>query len=185
MIRLISKKLIIPRGDTGSFSIPVLTTFNQADVAVFSIIDTKTQKIIFRKTCEENDGILNIIFTHYETVNLPIGKYYWDIKSYKDAEFVDGQLVNGTEVDSYYAAYSLPICQVRQTGDKLLTENEQILNNDSINLLSNTLNQVNNIKNNFNQHFSEEDNLTLGRGTINETTITPQQLKALLALLEE
>ena len=42
------------------------------------------------------------------------------IKSYKNPEIVDRELVNGTEVDSYYAAYSLPVCEIRQTGDKLL-----------------------------------------------------------------
>ena len=120
MIRLVGKKLIIPRGDTGSFSVPLVTTFDPSDMAIFSILDEKTQKVIRRIECVISEEALTVNFTHYDTVNLPIGKYYWDIKSYKNPEIVDGELVNGTEVDSYYAAYSLPVCEIRQTGDKLL-----------------------------------------------------------------
>lgn len=145
MIRLVGKKLIIPRGDTGSFSVPLVTTFDPSDKAIFSILDGKTQKVIQRIECTINEEALTVNFTHYDTVNLPIGKYYWDIKSYKNPEIVDRELVNGTEVDSYYAAYSLPVCEIRQTGDKLLNAEDDepsILNQQDFNLLNAALNEA-------------------------------------------
>jgi len=42
MIRLVQRRLIIPRGDTGIFTIPVLANSNGVGVAVFSIIDPLT-----------------------------------------------------------------------------------------------------------------------------------------------
>ena len=121
MIRLVNKKLIIPRGDTGSFSLPALTSLSEGDKAIFSIIDTRTNKILLPKECTYENDILTIEFTHYDTVNLPVGKYYWDIKIYQGVEIVENEIVNGIEVDSYYAAYQLPVCEIRQTGDKFLT----------------------------------------------------------------
>ena len=49
MIRLIKRRLIIPRGDTGSFTIPTLTTVEQGDVAVFSVFDPLTRTTILEK----------------------------------------------------------------------------------------------------------------------------------------
>jgi len=43
MIRLIQRRLIIPRGDTGSFTIPALKSMQPEDVAVFSIYDPLTK----------------------------------------------------------------------------------------------------------------------------------------------
>ena len=51
MIRVLQNKLIIPRGDTGTFSVPVLTSFNEGDTAIFSIIDNRTNKNILQKEC--------------------------------------------------------------------------------------------------------------------------------------
>ena len=145
MIRLIQNKLILPRGDTGTFSVPVLTSFTEGDKAIFSIIDLRTNKILLSKECTCSDNTFVITFTHEETVNLPVGKFSWDIKIYQNAEIIDNVVVNGTEVNSYYAAYRLPICEVRQTGDKLLTVNNttttsSILNNEEFNLLNGILN---------------------------------------------
>lgn len=145
MIRLVGKKLIIPRGDTGSFSIPTLSSFANSDVAVFTIIDAKTNTKIFTKECNESNGTLTVQFDHLETVNLPIGKYYWDIKYYKDPEYQEGVLFNGTQVDSYYAAYSLPICEIKQTGDLLLTSSESpkdTLSMEAFNILNAKINQL-------------------------------------------
>ena len=124
MIRLIQRRLIIPRGDTGTFTVPLLATAQTGDVSVFTIFDQKTQKKVFEKIVTIEGEALQIEFSHADTVNLPVGDYVWDIKFYKDPIIVDDKLVNGTEIDSYYAAFKLPVCEIRQTGDALLTADD-------------------------------------------------------------
>jgi len=82
MIRLIQRRLIIPRGDTGTFTVPVFATNNTGDVAVFSILDERTNSKIFEKLVQVSDKTMTIEFSHNDTVNLPVGKYVWDIKFY-------------------------------------------------------------------------------------------------------
>ena len=118
MIRLIQRRLIIPRGDTGSFTIPILTAAQGDCAAVFSIIEPATRSILFQKLAQIDDNI-TISFTHNDTVVLPVGQYLWDIKFYQNPVYEHGMVVNGDEVDSYYAGYSLPICEIRPTGDNL------------------------------------------------------------------
>lgn len=120
MIRLIQRHLIIPRGDTGSFTIPTIATMSSSDVAVFTIFDCLTRSKIFEKNAVVNGNTLLIEFTHNDTVNLPPGKYVWDIKFYKNPQYSDEILINGEEVDSYYAGFTLPECDIKETGDNLL-----------------------------------------------------------------
>ena len=82
MIRLIQRRLIIPRGDTGTFTVPVLITENVGDLAVFSILDKRTDTKVFEKIVQVSDDTITIEFTHNDTVNLPVGKFVWDIKFY-------------------------------------------------------------------------------------------------------
>ena len=124
MIRLVQRKLIIPRGDTGTFSVPVLPTLNTGDVAVFTIFNPLTHTKVYQKVIEINGDVLVIRLEHGDTVNLPVNKYVWDIKFYQNPLFIDEELVSGDEVDSYYAAYSLPECEIKPTGDLLLTDDD-------------------------------------------------------------
>lgn len=119
MIRLIQRRLIIPRGDTGSFSIPVLKN-NTDNIAVFTIFDEITKTRMFQKMIPSEGDVINIAFTHSDTVNLKPGRYVWDIKYYSNPEFIDDELVNGNEIDSYYAGFSLPVCEIRETADNYL-----------------------------------------------------------------
>ena len=154
MIRLIQRRLIIPRGDTGTFTVPVLATKNTGDVAVFSIIDTMTDKKVFEKIVNVSGDTMTIEFSHYDTVNLPVGKYVWDIKFYQNPEFMDGVLVNGVEVDSYYAAFTMPICEIRQTGDNLLMADDAPgteLTPDQLDILNAAVNETNAAKNQANE----------------------------------
>lgn len=120
MIRLINRRLIIPRGDTGSFTVPVLTNSSAADISVFTIFDCLTRRKVFQKEITAADNTLTVEFTHEDTVNLVPGRYVWDIKYYKNPTYADGELIDGEEVDSYYAGFSLPICEIKETGDTLL-----------------------------------------------------------------
>lgn len=154
MIRLIQRRLIIPRGDTGTFTVPVLATKNTGDVAVFSIIDTMTDKKVFEKIVNVSGDTMTIEFSHYDTVNLPVGKYVWDIKFYQNPEFMDGVLVNGVEVDSYYAAFTMPICEIRQTGDNLLMADDAPgteLTPDQLDILNAAVNETNAAKSQANE----------------------------------
>lgn len=145
MIRLIQRKLIIPRGDTGSFSVPTIAAASQGDVAVFTIFDCLTRAKVFQKTVTPQDSNLVVEFTHNDTVNLPPGRYVWDIKFYVNPQYADDELVNGDEINSYYAGYSLPDCEIRETGDDLLTIDgspETTLTPEALDILSATLTET-------------------------------------------
>ena len=120
MIRLLQRKLIIPRGDTGSFTIPVIGAASSADVAIFTIFDCLTHTKLYQKSVTVSGETFTIDFTHNDTVNMKPGKYVWDIKFYKNPQYADDELVGGDEIDSYYAGFSLPDCEIRETGDDLL-----------------------------------------------------------------
>lgn len=119
MIRLIQRRLIIPRGDTGSFSIPALKSSTD-NIAVFTIFDELTHTKMFQKTVSTEGDVITIAFTHSDTVNLKPGKYVWDVKYYSNPEYIDDELVNGEEIDSYYAGFSLPVCEIKETADNYL-----------------------------------------------------------------
>lgn len=121
MIRLVQKRLIIPRGDTGILSLPAINAAGKDNCAVFTIIDPQTNTLVTEKRIDNVTDTIEIVLTHEDTVNLPIGRFLWDIKFYNNPVFEDGKLVSGEEIDSYYAAYKMPECEIRQTGDKLLT----------------------------------------------------------------
>ena len=143
MIRLIQRRLIIPRGDTGSFSVPILGTMSETDIAVFSIFDQRIRKLIFSKYANLEEQNLQINFSHMDTVNLKPGKYVWDIKIYKNPQFIDDNLIGGDEINSYYAGFSLPVCEVKETADTYLYgEDDNILFPDKINFINETLNEV-------------------------------------------
>jgi len=121
MIRLIQRRLIIPRGDTGSFTIPLQGTVGENDVVIFFIYDPMTKKQVSFIEGEINENIITINFTSDKTAILEPRKYYWDIVIYKNPEYEEGDEnehnfppINGEEINSYYAAFSLPICEIKE-----------------------------------------------------------------------
>lgn len=120
MIRLIQQRLIIPRGDTGSFSIPTLGTVEEGDIAVFSIYDPLTRKTVFEKEFPATAKHLTVSLVHSDTVNLKAKKYFWDIKIYSgNIEYNDeNKVINATEINSYYSAFKLPVCEIREVAKK-------------------------------------------------------------------
>lgn len=120
MIRLIQRRLIIPRGDTGSFTIPTQGTVENGDIAVFSIYDPMMHNTVFEKEMPATEDILTISFTHDDTVKLIPKKYLWDIKIYKNPQRdEDGLLIGGDEINSYYAAFSLPVCEIKEVAQNV------------------------------------------------------------------
>ena len=145
MIRLVQRRLIIPRGDTGEFEVPVLKFTEGQHVAVFSIIDLRTRSIIYRKEIQVEGNSFKIEFTHNDTVNLPVGKYVWDIKFYKNPVYADEELIDGEEVDSYYSGFSLPDCEIRPTGDKLAMSDAApaaTLTPDQLDIITAAINEI-------------------------------------------
>ena len=115
MLRFIHRKLIIPRGDTGSFYLPVRQAVEDGDVAVFAVLDTVTGETVLTKVIDASTDFLFIMFDQEDTINLPAGKYYWDIKIYHCPEYdEDGKVINGLTVDSYYSAYQLPQLVIKE-----------------------------------------------------------------------
>lgn len=117
MIRLIQRHLIIPRGDTGSFTIPTLVTPDVNDIVVFSIFDPLTHRKIFQKRVTAIGQVITIVFAYNETTNLQPGKYVWDVKYYKNPTIEDDEIVDADEVNSYYAGFTLPVCEIRETAE--------------------------------------------------------------------
>lgn len=143
---MIQRRLIIPRGDTGSFSIPYLKAINPGDIAVFTIFDIRTKTKMYQKLIAAEGDILNIAFTHGDTVNLKPGKYLWDIKFYTNPQIIDDELVNGDEVDSYYAGFSLPVCEIRETADNYLISPDAptgTLSPDQLDIITGAINSLN------------------------------------------
>lgn len=135
MIRLIGRRLIIPRGDTGSFTIPVLSKSESDSIGVFTIFNPVTKTRVFQKQVEVQGDVFNIEFNHGETVNLLAGDYLWDIKFYINPIIEDNKVIDGTEVDSYYAAFQIPKCEIRETGDDFMLIEGQPAKIEDLNII--------------------------------------------------
>jgi len=117
MIRLIQRRLIIPRGDTGSFTIPRLASMDANDLAMFVIFNPLTKKKCFQKEATIDEEVLTVEFARTDTIGLPAGKYVWDIKHYKNPTMDEDEIIDAEEVNSYYAGFSLPVCEVKETAE--------------------------------------------------------------------
>lgn len=116
MIRMIRRRLIIPCGDTGSFSIPSQATIGVTDKIIFAIFDPMTKQTVLEKEgTVDNNNVITISFAHEDTMKLIPKKYLWDIRIYKGPQYdEDDEIIDWDEVDSYYAAFSLPVCEIRE-----------------------------------------------------------------------
>ena len=115
MIRLIGKRLIIPRGDTGAFSIPTKGGVSEGDIAVFGIFDPLTNKSVMMKIVPATEPNLTIPFVTEDTIELKPRKYNWDISIYKNPYYdEDGELIGAQEIHSYYSAFKLPTCEITE-----------------------------------------------------------------------
>lgn len=123
MIRVIQRRLIIPCGDTGTFTLPLLATAQQGDTAVFSIYDPLTKKTILQKKVTATEQTISFDFTREWTIDIePSDRYEWDVRIYKSPIYSDDVQdindenaipIDGASIDSYYSAFSLPPCEIR------------------------------------------------------------------------
>ena len=72
MIRLIQRRLIIPQGDTGTFTIPVQGSMTANDVAILSIYDPLTRTTVLNKDGELNEEVLK----QQKLVSTPITRHF-------------------------------------------------------------------------------------------------------------
>lgn len=113
MIRLIQQRLIIPQGDTGEFSIPVLPYIPKDNaIAIFTIFKDYKQLFSQQITIQPTDKVLTFKLEHEDTKQFILGTYNWDIKIYVNPEYKDNLLINGKQVHSYYGGFELPKCEI-------------------------------------------------------------------------
>ena len=119
MIRLIQRRLIIPQGDTGTFTIPTQGSVESGDVAIFAIFDNLTQKTVLEKKIAATADTLTFNFTSDDTLNIEPdekgSRYSWDITLLRNPTYDENnELIHADSIDSYYAAYSLPPCVIKR-----------------------------------------------------------------------
>ena len=107
MIRLVQRRLIIPQGDTGTFTIPTQGSVENGDTAIFAIFDNLTHKTVLEKEIAATEETLTFDFSSEDTLNIEPDdrgyRYSWDIT-----------LKRANSVDSYYAAFGLPPCIIKR-----------------------------------------------------------------------
>ena len=87
MIRVIQRRLIIPCGDTGTFTLPLLPTASDGDRAVFSIYDPLTKTTLLQKEAIASEGKIDFEFISTDTKDIePSDRYQWDVRIYHDTE---------------------------------------------------------------------------------------------------
>lgn len=116
MIRLIQRRLIIPQGDTGAFTIPTQGMVSEGDIAILSIFDSLTRTVVLEKKIAATPNTLTFNFVSEDTASIePDGNYTWDITLIRNPEVdEDNNLIHADSIDSYYAAFKLPVCEIRR-----------------------------------------------------------------------
>ena len=118
MIRLIGRRLIIPQGDTGTFTIPTQGTVSTGDIAIFAIYDNLTHTTILEKKINATEETLTFNFEMEDTLTIEPDdrgyRYSWDITIMRNPVYDNNTLIGYDNVDSYYAAFGLPPCIIKR-----------------------------------------------------------------------
>lgn len=119
MIRLIQRRLIIPQGDTGTFTIPTQGTVEAGDKAIFAIFDNLTHNTVLEKKIDATAESLTFEFVSEDTLGLEPddrgSRYSWDITLLRNPEYdQNDELIHADSIDSYYAAFGLPECVIKR-----------------------------------------------------------------------
>ena len=119
MIRLIQRRLIIPQGDTGTFTIPTQGTVSANDIAILSIYDTLTHQTVLEKKINATPETLTFNFLSEDTLNIEPDdrgyRYTWDVTILRNPEYdANEELIHADDIDSYYAAFGLPSCVIKR-----------------------------------------------------------------------
>ena len=119
MIRLIQRRLIIPQGDTGTFTIPMQGTMQEGDKALISIYDNLMHTVVLEKEMVPSENTLSYTFASEDTIGIEPddrgSRYSWDVTIQRNPLYDENQqLIHYDSVDSYYAAYGLPPCIIKR-----------------------------------------------------------------------
>ena len=118
MIRLIQRRLIIPQGDTGTFTIPTQGSVSQGDKALFAIYDNLTHTTVLEKQIDATNETLSFNFVPEDTTSIEPddrgSRYTWDIVIMRNPIYEENEVVGYADVDSYYAAFKLPPCLIKR-----------------------------------------------------------------------
>ena len=118
MIRLIQRRLIIPQGDTGTFTIPTQGSVSQGDKAIFAIYDNLTHTTVLEKQIDATNETLSFNFVPEDTTPIEPddrgSRYTWDIVIMRNPIYEENKVVGYADVDSYYAAFKLPPCLIKR-----------------------------------------------------------------------
>jgi hypothetical protein len=107
MIRVIGNRIILNKGDTGTFSIPNIYKHEDSDndVAVFVVYDKMYKTKIIEKLDTNNEEFLVFSFNSEDTQDIEPRTYYWDIIVYHEPIYnEDGIPMSGSCVNSYYGS---------------------------------------------------------------------------------
>jgi len=55
---------------------------------------------------------------------------------------IDDELIDGDEIDSYYAGFSLPECEIRETADNYLVSDSGLLSSNELNIITDILTEI-------------------------------------------
>lgn len=105
MIRIIGKRLIMAKGDTGKIVLPNISNYNQYAVAVLTVYDPLYRTKVIEKITRANEEFLSFSFDAVDTQQLEPRSYNWDVTIYLKPLFdEDGFPIDGEEVHSYYGS---------------------------------------------------------------------------------
>lgn len=119
MIRIVQRRLIIPQGDTGTFTIPTQGSVSTGDKAMLSIYDNLTHTTVLEKVINATNDTLTFTFIQEDTLNLEPddrgSRYSWDITLFRNPTLgEDDKILDAEDIDSYYSAFGLPSCVIKR-----------------------------------------------------------------------
>ena len=132
MIRLVGRRLIIPQGDTGTFTIPTQGTIAAGDKAILSIYDLLMHNTIkqleLQITAENLSECTDALTFEFQSQDTLISdaseaiepddrghRYAWDVTIIRNPLYDENnELIHADSIDSYYAAFSLPSCVIKR-----------------------------------------------------------------------
>lgn len=99
----------------------------EGDVAIFSIYDTLTHTTVLEKKIDATAETLTFNFVSEDTLNIEPdekesgGRYRWDVVIQRNPLYdEDNNLIHYDSVDSYYAAFTLPVCVIKRVTRNVL-----------------------------------------------------------------